>query len=317
MPEGRPVNTIGALAAQISEGRRGILWFLFAILVFSTMDVVAKHLTAHYPIPQIVWARHTLPLLVLAVVLNRRLPGFLASQRVGLQLARSCLLLGASVCFYFALRVLTLADATAVTFVGPLLAVAMSVPLLGERVGPRRWTGVLIGFVGALIIIRPGTGVMEFAAFLPLGAAFCFALYQIATRRLRGIDGPVTTLTYTAVTGTVITSVIVPFFWILPDPTGWLLRGSLGILGTAGHFALIKAFESAPVSVIAPFDYTALIWAALFGLFIFNETLDTFTIVGALVITGSGLYILRRESVQSVAAPDVPDATGTGPGASR
>ena len=97
------MNTIGTLASQVSESRRGILWFLFAVLVFSTMDVVAKHLTAHYPIPQIVWARHTLPLLVLAVVLNRRLPGFLTSRRVGLQVARSCLLLGASVCFYFAL----------------------------------------------------------------------------------------------------------------------------------------------------------------------------------------------------------------------
>ncbi|MDP7666532.1 MAG: DMT family transporter [Rhodospirillales bacterium] len=311
------MNTIGTLASQVSESRRGILWFLFAVLVFSTMDVVAKHLTAHYPIPQIVWARHTLPLLVLAVVLNRRLPGFLTSRRVGLQVARSCLLLGASVCFYFALRVLTLADATAVTFVGPLLAVAMSVPLLGEWVGPRRWTGVLIGFVGALIIIRPGTGVMKFAAFLPLGAALCFALYQIATRRLRGIDGPVTTLAFMAVTGTVVTSAIVPFFWILPDLAGGLLMGSLGMLGTTGHFALIKAFESAPVSVIAPFDYTALIWAALFGYFIFNEMPDTFTILGALVITGSGLYILRRESVRSVVAPEVPGNAGTGPGASR
>jgi drug/metabolite transporter (DMT)-like permease len=212
---------------------------------------------------------------------------------------------------------LTLADATAVTFVGPLLAVAMSVPLLGEWVGPRRWTGVLIGFVGALIIIRPGTGVMEFAAFLPLGAALCFALYQIATRRLRGIDGPVTTLAFMAVTGTVVTSAIVPFFWILPDLAGGLLMGSLGMLGTTGHFALIKAFESAPVSVIAPFDYTALIWAALFGYFIFNEMPDTFTILGALVITGSGLYILRRESVRSVVAPEVPGNAGTGPGASR
>ena len=311
------MNTIGTLASQVSESRRGILWFLFAVLVFSTMDVVAKHLTAHYPIPQIVWARHTLPLLVLAVVLNRRLPGFMTSRRVGLQVARSCLLLGASVCFYFALRVLTLADATAVTFVGPLLAVAMSVPLLGEWVGPRRWTGVLIGFVGALIIIRPGTGVMEFAAFLPLGAALCFALYQIATRRLRGIDDPVTTLAFMAVTGTVVTSAIVPFFWILPDLAGGLLMGSLGMLGTTGHFALIKAFESAPVSVIAPFDYTALIWAALFGYFIFNEMPDTFTILGALVITGSGLYILRRESVRSVVAPEVPGNAGTGPGASR
>ena len=193
----------------------------------------------------------------------------------------------------------------------------MSVPLLGERVGPRRWTGVLIGFAGALIIIRPGTGVMEFAAFLPLGAALCFALYQIATRRLRGIDGPVTTLAFTAVTGTVLTSAIVPFFWTQPDLAGWLLMGSLGILGTAGHFALIKAFESAPVSVIAPLDYTALIWAALFGYFIFDETLDTFTILGGLVITGSGLYILRRESVRSVVAPKVPGGVGVGPGASR
>ena len=311
------MNTIAALASRLSESRRGILWFLFAILVFSMMDVVAKHLTAHYPIPQIVWARHTLPLLVLAVVLNRRLPGLLASRRIGLQLARSCLLLGASVCFYFALRVLTLADATAVTFVGPLLAVAMSVPLLGERVGPRRWTGVLIGFAGALIIIRPGNGVMEFAAFLPLGAALCFALYQIATRRLRGIDGPLTTLAYTAVTGTVVSSVMVPFFWTPPDLVGWLLMGTLGILGTAGHFALIKAFESAPVSVIAPFDYSALIWAVLFGFVVFNETPDTFTILGALVITASGLYILRSESVQSVSAPEVPGGAGTGPGASR
>jgi drug/metabolite transporter (DMT)-like permease len=274
---------------------RGILWMLLTGICFVGMDTLAKHLTQSYPVAQVVWARYDFHCLLLALVLGPRLPRTMHTRHLGLQCLRSLLLLGATGLFFTALSFIPLANATAIMFVAPIVVTALAMPLLGERVGPHRWASVVAGFLGALIIIRPGTEAMDPAAMLALGAAGCYALYQIATRRLSTTEAPLTTLAYTASIGVLATSALMPLVWIPPTPLHWLAMAGLGLLGGAGHFALIKAFQFAPAATVTPFGYSNLIWAVLFGYLIFGDLPDGWTVSGALVIASSGLYIVHRE----------------------
>ena len=274
---------------------RGILWMLLTGICFVAMDSLAKHLTQSYPIAQVVWARYAFHFLLLALVLGPRLRRTMHTRRLGLQCLRSVLLLGATCLSFAALSFIPLADATAIMFVAPIVVTALAMPLLGERVGPHRWASVVVGFLGALVIIRPGTEAMDPAALLALGGASCYALYQIATRRLSATEAPLTTLAYTALIGVLATSALMPFLWLPPAPMHWFAMIGLGLLGGIGHFALIKAFQFAPAATVTPFGYSNLIWAVLFGYLIFGDLPDGWTVSGALVIAGSGLYIAHRE----------------------
>ena len=211
-------------------------------------------------------------------------------------------MLGANAFFFLALQSIPLVTASAVVFVGPLIVTALSVPLLGERVGPRRWAAVAVGFVGAMLIIRPGTDFMHAATVLPLLAALSFSFYQICTRVLASHDDPMTTLTYTAIAGSVATTAIVPSGWITPDTVGWIAMIAAGIFGALGQWALIKAISAAPVNTVAPFGYTGLVWATLFGFVTFGDVPDVYTLSGAVIIAASGLYVLHRERAVSRSA---------------
>jgi len=275
--------------------RRGILWMLAAMMMFSGTNAFAKLLMAHYPIMQVVWARYFFQFLLLSIFIGPRLRRVMATSKLKVQLVRSFLLLGTSVLFFFGLSQLALADISAIMFVAPILVTALSMPLLGERVGPRRWAGIIIGFLGALIIIRPGFGMMQSAALFPLGAACLYALYQISTRFIGRTDDAMTTLFYTASSGTVITTFLVSWFWEMPDATGWAMMAALGVTSNLGHFSMIKAYQSAPAATVAPFSYVNLLWATMFGFILFSDLPDLWTISGAIVIASSGLYIFHRE----------------------
>jgi drug/metabolite transporter (DMT)-like permease len=279
---------------------RGIAMMVGAGFIFSAMDALAKGLTRDYPVQQIIWARYAIHLaIVLAYLLaveHRALGSLLRSRRPMLQLGRSLAVVLSSVFFTLAIKFIPLADATAINFVTPLLVTALSMPLLGEKVGIRRWTAVGIGFLSVLVIIRPGPGMAHWAAVLPLGSAVAFALYQIMTRQLAAIDNWATTLFYSAVVGVVLTSAVVPFGWVAPDWEGWLGFVGLGVLGGASHLLLIRAFTQAPASTLAPFTYVQLIWAILWGMLLFATMPDIWTVLGAVLIAGSGLYVLFREN---------------------
>lgn len=293
------------LAAPTGDGaaiRRGILWVLLAVALFVGMDALAKHLGQIYPVPQVVWARYAFHAALLALVLGRRLPSIARTRRRGLQLVRSLMLLTTTAFFFAGIRLIPLVDASAIMFLTPILVTALSVPLLGERVGPRRWAGVALGFAGAMIVIRPGTGMMQLAALLPLAAALFNAVYHLSTRVLSRTDEPLTTLFYTAVVGATVTTAALPWFWVTPAPADWLLMAALGLLGGTSHFALIKAFQAAAPAVIAPFNYTSILWATLFGFVLFDELPDRWTVAGAALIIGSGLYIYYRERVRRAEA---------------
>lgn len=283
-------------ADQTSSASRGILLMVITLAFMVSMDTIAKYLTQWYPIPQVVWARYAFHMLVLLIYLRGRSFMVLRTKVLKLQLLRSVMMIVTTAVFFLGLSQLQLASASAILFLGPLLVTALSMPLLGEHVGPRRWAGVAVGFVGAMVIIRPGTDVFELAALLPLTAAFGYAFYQIMTRMVaRTAEPPMTSLFYTALLGAVLTSVFVPFFWQTPDLKGWLLMVVMGCCGGIGHFTLIKAFEAAPAAVITPFGYTSIVWATLYGYFIFGDIPDLPTFAGAAIIIASGLYVFHRE----------------------
>ena len=268
---------------------------LLATLLWVGSDTFVKYLSNTYSMPQILWARYTFHVVLVILFLGRRLPGAMRSRRPGMQLARSALTLVSTGMFFYGLRFIPIADANAVFIVNPIFVTALAVPLLGEVVGWRRWLGVATGLIGALIIIRPGMGVMHWAITLCLIAASINAFYQIATRFLSRFDRAVTTVVYTPLVGFVATCVAVPIFWHQPDLQGWLLMGALGVSSGAAHSALVKAYEAAPAATVTPFGYSSLVWAVIFGFIVFGDLPDLWTVVGAAVITVSGLYIFHRE----------------------
>ena len=289
----------GALAlepqAAASTGR-GIACILTAWLLFACMDAGSKLLAESYPIVQILWLRFS-SLLVIAAWLARRQGGnaALRTRHFWLQGARSLLLVVEIGLFILTITRLPLANAHAILAVTPLLVTALSVPLLGERVGIRRWSAIGVAFIGMLVILRPGLGVIHPMAPLALLCALMFALYQILTRIVSRDDSPMTTLFYTAVVGTVGLTLIGPFSWTAPDARGWALFGLVAALGASGHFLLIKALQLAPASVLQPFSYTTLIWATMVGFFVFGNLPDLATVAGAAIIAASGIYSFARE----------------------
>ncbi len=307
MPELQPqlMQANPTIADRLRDNRRGIYWMLLTTGLFTSLDATAKYLTQDYPVPQVLWARFTFHLVFVAIFLGARLSVTLRSQHMRLQMARSLLMLITTGMFFFAVRSLPLADVVAIMFVGPLFVTALSVPLLRDYVGPRRWAAVGIGFVGALVVVRPGSGIMHGLAILPVLAAFSHALYTITTRQLAHHDLPMTTLFYTAALGTVATTAIVPFFWMTPDIFGWLLMALLGLFGAAGHLGLIKALSYASPVVVAPLSYASLVWSIGFGFVLFGDLPDFMTLLGAAIIAASGVYVFHRERVRANRPGDV------------
>jgi len=279
-----------------------ILLMLATMAVFVSTDSMAKYLLRTYPVVEVTWARFVFHLpLVLLLMAQQRSSAVLRTQRLGLQLARSLCQLASTTFFFLAVAFLPLATAIAIGFVQPLLVTLLSVPLLGEKLGPRRLIAVGVGFLGALVIVRPGP-TMHWAALLPLCMAFCSALYQVATRRVAALDSAATSVFYNAVLGATVLSLAVPLDWKPPDAAGWTLLVAVGLGGGFGHFLLISAFARAPASLLAPYTYSQLIWATLIGFAVFGDLPDGWTLLGGIIIVGSGLYVFARERAQARAA---------------
>jgi len=280
----------------LPESYRGILLYCSAIFLFVCMDSVAKYAATIYDPLQVVWARYFFHMLLMVIFLapSQGL-NLVRTANPKLQIFRSMLLLGATVCFFTALKYVPLADAGAMGSTSPLFVTVLSVFVLGEKVSFRRWSAVLVGFAGALIILRPGMSAFHPAMLLVVGMSVFYASYQIATRKLAGVDGALTTLFYTALVGTIAMTITVPFFWTMPDLAGWGMLAVIGLIGGVSHFVIIQAFSYTTASTAAPFSYSQLIWTAIFGYFVFGDLPDGFTIIGAAIIVMSGLYILYRE----------------------
>ena len=274
----------------------GIRFMIFMTVCFSSLDASAKYISSELPLFMVLWGRYVFHFLFVTLFFLRGAPrDIIYTQRLRLQIFRSILIFGAGVTFWRALMFLPLADCVVIAFVSPLLVTALSVPFLGERVGIHRWGAVIFGLFGVMFVIRPGMRIVHWASILPLIAALFYANFQITTRILGRIDDALTSLFYTSVGGLILSSIAVLFVWVSPSLEQWLILVWLGFLGVAGHYFMIKAFELAPVSLLVPFDYTALIWATLLGFVLFGDLPDAWTIMGAIIIISSGLYIIKRE----------------------
>ena len=302
MSEGSRADAAAIPASAQIERRqpdilRGILLMCAGVAMFPFMNAAVKLLGARYPAPEIVWARFTGHLFVMLLVfLPRYGRALFATRRPGVQIGRSLLMLASNGLFVVAITRVPLATASAIGFTSPLIVTALSVPLLHEDVGIRRWSAVLVGFAGALLVIRPGSGLHDPAVLLLLLGSTAYALYQIATRWVSLYDDAAVGIVFSALLGSLVMSVVVPFVFVMPH--GWLdlaLFCSLGLLGGAGHYLVIRAFQAGPAAVIAPLGYVELIGTATLGYLIFDQFPDVWTWIGAAIIIASGLYIAFRE----------------------
>jgi drug/metabolite transporter (DMT)-like permease len=293
------MTTPGSARPDPNAVLRGILLILVSTLIFSANDALVKWLTLHQPVPQLVWARFFFQLLLMLLLIRPSRPlAMFRTQNLGLQITRGLLALASSLLFVFAVQSIPLADAAAIGMANPLIATLLAVPLLGEPIGIRRILAVTVGFIGVLAILRPGSGVMDPAAFFALGVAFTYALFQIVTRKLGPTEAPMTTMFYSSIVGVLVMSLIVPFFWAPASALHWLLMAIMGAVGAVGHYMVVRAFRLAPVGVLSPFGYFQLIASTLLGLVVFGQFPDGWTILGAVIVTCSGLYVLYRETVR-------------------
>jgi len=277
---------------------RAIALFLMAMLLFATLDTTAKHLAQTFPVPMLVWARYTFHFLLMLLVLGWSMRGRLIATRHPVEQVLRALLLVATTGFgVAALRIMPLAESTAIFFVAPLIVTVLAVPLLGESVGGRRYVAVLAGFAGVLLIARPGGTLPAAGVAAALVAAVAYSGYQILTRRIARHENAVTMVFYTALVGTAVMTLALPWYWSgpMPDWRQALLICSLGIYGGTGHFLLTRAFRLAPASTLSPFQYVQLVWATLLGWLVFGQLPDGVSFVGMAVIVASGIALALHE----------------------
>jgi drug/metabolite transporter (DMT)-like permease len=278
---------------------------LTAVLCFSSIDTTGKYLSGFYPVPEVVWVRYTVHALLMIALLAPRLGWQLVrTSQPGGQLIRAGLLLGSTLCNFSALAFLPLAEVKAISFVSPLLVTVFAVWLLREQVTLSRWAAVVVGFLGTLFIIRPGSHMLSWAASLALGTALCYSLYQIMTRKFSENEDPIVTLFFSAIVGCVVLSFVMPFVWMTPTLAHLPLFAYLGAAAMGGHFLLIKALELERASVLSPFGYTQLIWVTLFGFLVFGQWPDRHAFIGMAVIVGSGLYVAWGHRARRNEEPD-------------
>lgn len=293
-------NISSPKADPVAAGKRagqttGIILLLTAILLFTLMDATAKYLSAHYETLQIVWSRFTVNLLIVLVLFAPRLRQVIATKQPGVQAMRGLTQLASSILFFSSLAYIGLAEATAIMDINPVLITLGAALFLGESIGIRRILGILAALLGALIIIRPGAGVFHPAAILPLLGAFSYAGGALLTRVARA-DSTATSVLWSALVGTVLTSFALPFVWSPIQPEHIWAFITIGILGTLAQSLLIRAFSVSEAGAIAPFGYTGLIWAGIWGWLFWGALPDKWTVLGAIIIVLAGIYVWTREA---------------------
>jgi drug/metabolite transporter (DMT)-like permease len=281
---------------RLPVAARGIVLMILAIVIFTLMDALAKSLLSRHATLQVVWARYTGQTVIVALLLLRVGLHHLRAQHPWLQVWRSLFQFGASVFFFASLNYIGLAEATAIADLNPVLITLGAVLFLGEKIGLRRAVGIVVALAGAMLIIKPGSSVFSVAALLPLGCGICFAGYALITRAVGARESVWTSLAYTALFGTLVTSASLPWVWETPawsDVPGFVV---IGLMGATAQLFLIRSYAMAEASVVAPFSYLGLVCAMVWGWLFFGQLPDQWSMLGALVIVGAGLYVWHRET---------------------
>lgn len=280
---------------------RAIVSTIVAMACFSVLNAMSKTLsTSGYPVIEVIWARYVFAFIFMLVMfLPRNGRGLFTVRRLWTQVVRGLLLFFSSYFYFHGVVYLSLATAASISLTSPLIVTALSSRLLGEPVGPRRWAAVVVGFAGALIIVRPGHANFDWHILWVVASTICSAFYQLFSRRYGQAERPDASATVATVVGTVAASPFVPLDWVMPT-SFWhfVLFVGMGVMAGTGHYFLTIAYSQAPAAVVSPFNYTQLIGAAVLGYLIFDESPDVWTWAGAAVIIASGLYVGYRERVR-------------------
>lgn len=277
---------------------RGPILNLSAWLILPIMDAIAKYLSYSLPILQITWFRFFFSAVITGIFIylfSRK--SFVRSKNIKSQVLRGILLLTSSLLFFYAISVISLAKALTLAFICPLIVTALSPYFLKERVGRRRWTAVIVGFIGVLLVIRPGIVEFNWASLASLGIGLCYAIYLIVTRSLKDTDNGLLTLLFTSIVGTIVLSLYLPFVWINPSLNQLLLAVNMGFIAALAHGLIIISYNFSDASKLAPLGYFEIIPNIIIGYIWFSDLPDKYTILGLLVIIFSGIYVFRRERI--------------------
>ena len=277
------------------QNSRAIALMVSAIFCFTVMDAAVKAVAATTGVLPALWARYAGQMLLVFLLVAPRLTTVVRTNYAGLQFIRSILLMSATAFFFTGLSLIPLTDAAALMSTNPVMITLGAAIFLGERLGARRIIGIAVALVGAMIIIRPGTDVFSPAALFPLAAALCYSAYALVTRRVGPDEDVWTSLFYTGLVGTVILSLVVPFYWQPLGTPEIVLMLVVALFGTVGQLALIRAFSLGEAGMLAPYSYVGLIFAAFWGIVFFSEIPDQFTILGSIIIFSASLYVWHRE----------------------
>ncbi len=277
---------------------KGVFYASAGVFVFSLLSVLVKETLRAYPVNEVIFFRNFFALLPLTVIVLSRRGGMRLqpSRRLPMHLLRAVIGLSAMALLFKSFQILPLADATALSFAQPLFLTALSVPLLGQRVGPWRWAAVVIGFLGVLIMLRPGSDIFRVSAVYGLGAALFMALAFIAVYRLKRTESSLSIIFHFALISTLLSAAGLPFSWATPSGADLLLLVLLGLCGALGQFLLTQSFQYAPAAVIGSFNYMSIVWAVIFGYALWGEVPDLAVLTGGAVVIASGLFILWRET---------------------
>jgi len=277
---------------------KAIIFNLLAWVMLPIMDGFAKYLSAEIPVLQITWARYFFTVVFTFPLMLFFFKKYLVwTDKPKLQLIRGLILLTANISFFYSISVISLPKALTLAFVAPLVVTAFSPFFLGESVGYRRWTAVIIGFIGSLVVIRPGFLEINLASLAALGTGIMYGFYLIITRKLSTSDNPLLTLLLTGVVGAIIATTFMPFVWVSPTFNQWFIMAAIGLFACIGHLFIILSLKYADASKLAPFSYFEIVTNIIIAYYFFGDFPDSWTFLGLFIIVFSGIYISRRGNI--------------------
>ena len=277
---------------------KAIIFNLLAWVMLPIMDGFAKYLSAELPVLQITWARYFFTVVFIFPLMLFFFKKYLVwTDKPKLQLIRGLILLTANISFFYSISVISLPKALTLAFVAPLVVTAFSPFFLGESVGYRRWAAVIIGFIGSLVVIRPGFLEINLASLAALGTGIMYGFYLIITRKLSTSDNPLLTLLLTGVVGAIIATTFMPFVWVSPTFNQWSIMAAIGLFACIGHLFIILSLRYADASKLAPFSYFEIVTNIIIAYYFFGDFPDSWTFLGLFIIVFSGIYISRRENI--------------------
>ena len=280
---------------------KAVILNISAWMLLPLMDGIAKFLSQEIHFLQVVWGRYffmaVFSILITSLFFKKHL---IFPKLIKIQILRSSFLFLSTIFFFYAISIISMAEAITLSFISPIIATILSFVILKEKVGPRRWIAVLAGFVGVLFVIRPGFNEINLASIAAVGAGICYAFYLISTRKLSATDNPLMTLIFTGFTGCIVISLIVPFFWTSLSLSQWVLLISLAAIGTMAHFLIILSLSYAEASKLAPLGYSEIIMNVIIGYYFFGDFPDQWIWLGLIIIVASGIYISLRETKKTI-----------------